>query len=97
MTKTPQTEAWVENVNYELIPSANDGWDIRVLTGDLVETVLRINFVKFQEEDFTVKIDYEVVFTPDASLRPDDEAVRNTVHGVFHSMMVNMVENADKP
>jgi hypothetical protein len=91
------TETWVENVNYDLIPSANDGWDIRVLTGDLVETVLRINYVSFKEEDLTVKIDYEVVFTPDTSLNPSDEIIRSAVHGIFHSMMVNMVEHADKP
>lgn len=92
MTKTPQTEAWVENINYELVPNSDDGWDVRILTGDLIETMFRINHVSFREEDLTIKINYQLLYTPDTTLKPEDEIIRQAVHGVFHSLMVNLLE-----
>tara|TARA_R110000796_G_scaffold76913_5_gene171823 strand:- start:85 stop:402 length:318 start_codon:yes stop_codon:yes gene_type:complete len=39
-----------ENKDYELTPTENDHWDIRILTGDYIETVFSFGAIKVEDE-----------------------------------------------
>ena len=46
-----------ENKDYELIPDEGDSWQVRILTGDFIETVVQFNTISFNDSnnDFIIK------------------------------------------
>ena len=57
-----------ENVDYELVPvdGPNEmGWEIRILTGDFVETIIRYGQLRYHEEDDNIHFDFFVTKSPD--------------------------------
>ena len=55
----------IENVDYELIPvgekSNEMAWNVRILTGDFLETVISYGTIKLDAEDDTLKFSFTVV------------------------------------
>lgn len=55
----------IENVDYELIPvgekSNEMAWNVRILTGDFIETVISYGTIKLDNEDDTLKFNFTVV------------------------------------
>lgn len=93
MTKTPMTEAWKENVNYELIPGDENFWKVRIKEGDFVETVFSFGSVAFDEKSMMVKFDFTVEYTPDPDLELDDPELCKAVSGILHSILVGLVDD----
>lgn len=66
-----------ENIDYEFIPVEDDGWDVRILVGDFVETVIRIGVLEAVPrhgkcqfvwgDDFDLKYNFEVMVNPSDS------------------------------
>lgn len=46
----------IENKDYELIPGDGNYWNIRILTGDYIETEFRYNTISIKEDE---KVHYE--------------------------------------
>ena len=63
-----------ENVDYELIPSEEkeDGWNVRILTGTFVETVIEFGAIRFNEVQDNMSYSFEVISSPDPDLTTND-------------------------
>jgi len=64
----------VEGVDYEFIPVEDDGWDVRILVGDFVETVIRIGVLEAvprRGDDFDLKYNFEIMVNPSDSTKLD--------------------------
>jgi hypothetical protein len=88
MTKTPTTEAWKENEQYELIPGDQNYWKVRILKGDFIECVVTYGKISFDEQNHTVKFDFSLDYTPDADVTSEDPALQSVVGKILHSIMV---------
>ncbi|MEK9700123.1 MAG: hypothetical protein VW270_30360 [Candidatus Poseidoniales archaeon] len=80
-----------QNIDYQLIPS-DDGdkswWDIRFLTGDFVETVIRFDTVKVSDDGEYLKYNINVISSPDDDLDPEtNEDLQNVAGDVLMSLM----------
>lgn len=80
-----------QNIDYQLIPSDEgdkDWWDIRFLTGDFVETVIRFDTVKVSDDGEYLKYNINVVSSPDDDLDPEtNEDLQNVAGDVLMSLM----------
>lgn len=65
-----------EGVDYSLIPvedSPNEqAWDVRILRGEFVETVIRYGNVAFNEVKDCLTFNFKVVFSPDGDLTSEN-------------------------
>jgi hypothetical protein len=93
MTKTPMTEAWKENVNYELIPGDENFWKVRIKEGDFIETVFSFGSVAFDDQSMMVKFDFTVDYSPISDLELEDPELRKTVSGILHSILVGLLDD----
>lgn len=61
----------IENEDYELIPDGDIGsetWNIRILKGDFVETVISFGKITVNEDAESLTFDFNIVSTPDPDL-----------------------------
>lgn len=70
----------IENVDYELIPSDDDGWGIRILKGEFIETVFAFGSLKVDgtDDDPKLNFDFGIIESPDADL--DTENIDLQLH-----------------
>ena len=88
MTKTPTTEAWKENEQYQLIPGDQNYWKVRILEGDFIECVVTYGKISFDEQNHTVKFDFTLDYTPDTDVTSEDPELQKVVGYILHSIMV---------
>ena len=64
----------LENVDYEMIPSneKDDGWNVRILTGQFVETVIEFGAVRFNEIQDNMSFSFEVISSPDSDITTEN-------------------------
>ncbi len=66
----------VENVDYELVPvqdvNNEQGWDVRILTGEFTESVIRFGNVAVDGNTEYLTFNFLVVYSPIVDLNPDD-------------------------
>lgn len=94
-----ETEGYlVEGEDYELtFPPAiqNDqAWNVRILEGDYVETIIRFGNVAVHDEDDTLlNFNFVIQYTPDKSLTEDDEGLQELAGQILLSIMVSAIKN----
>ena len=84
-----------ENIDYELIPvdGANDqAWEVRILTGDYVETVIRFGSIRFEEADEHIHFDFFVSYSPDSNLNEGDEGLQQQAAAILSDVLETAVE-----
>ena len=59
----------IENTDYELIPSPNDStvWQVRLLTGDYVETIIEFDTIRLNEIKEHISFNFNIIESPDAA------------------------------
>lgn len=65
----------VELKDYELIPDSNniDDWNVRILSGNYVETVLKYGAISINEQGKDVMtFNFDVISSPDSELTVDN-------------------------
>ena len=64
----------IENTDYEMIPSEEkeDGWNIRILTGQFCETVIEFGAVRFNEIEDNMSFSFEVISSPDPEVSTEN-------------------------
>ena len=76
MTEHPY-QALKENTDYELIPVdvyGNDqAWDVRILTGDYTETVIRFGNVAVDGKADQMSFNFKVIESPIQDLNSDED------------------------
>lgn len=80
-----------ENEDYELIPGKGENWDVRILTGNYVETVLNFSKLQVSEDGEHLNFSFDVVTSPDASLDPQTDIDLQNIAGMVLS---DILENA---
>lgn len=85
----------IENKDYELIPvdwnDGEQGWDIRILTGDFVETVVRFGQLGVENEE--LHFSFSVIDGPDDELTSDNEDLQKTVGEILISVVENSIHD----
>jgi hypothetical protein len=68
-----------ENVDYVLVPLEEDpdGWGVRFLTGDFVETVIQYKAIGINEVKDHLTFNFDIISTPDKSLTDENEDLQN--------------------
>ena len=63
-----------EGVHFELIPSHEheQAWNIRILVGQFVETVIQYGAIRFNEIPGNMSFNFFVVSSPDENLTSED-------------------------
>ena len=64
----------IENEDYEMVPADRtiDAWDIRILKGTFVETVIAFGAVRFDGKKDQMTFNFDVVSSPDPDLSVDN-------------------------
>lgn len=89
MTKTPITEAWKENQQYELIPGEQNHWKVRILEGEYIETVISYGGLSIDETRGIVKFDLNLDYSPVGGITSDDIGLQKVAGHILHSILVN--------
>lgn len=79
-----------ENVDYELIPSDQESWNIRILTGPYTETVISFDKLKFNRENESLHYNFSIVESPDMELTVEDETLQDYSKEVLSSILHNI-------
>lgn len=86
-----------EGVDYDLIPCdevENDqAWDIRVLRGDFVETVLRFGNISFNEETDCLNFNFLVISSPNSTATTENESLQLFAGDILQSVLENAIAN----
>ena len=79
-----------EGVHYELIPGpeGNDqSWDIRIIEGNFVESVIRFGNIGFDPNQEALTFNFALVSSPDGDLDEDNEDLQNYVGGILEDVL----------
>ena len=86
-----------EGVDYELTPcdqvENNQAWDIRVLRGEFVETVLRFGNISFNEENDCLNFNFLVISSPNSSATEENEALQIFAGDILQSVLEDAIAN----
>lgn len=81
-----------ENIDYELIPGEGENWDIRILTGEFVETVINYKQLKVTDDGEHLTFDFNVVTSPDPDLDAETNFdLQNTAAMILSNILENSV------
>lgn len=90
-------QAVSEDIDYELIPCDDVGneqaWDVRILRGEFVESVIRFGNLKVNEEQGCLNFNFLVVSSPDADVTEDNIELQEYAGVVLESILENAIAN----
>ena len=87
-----------ENVDYELVPvdGPNEmGWEIRILTGDFVETIIRYGQLRYHEEDDNIHFDFFVTKSPDPDATENNVDLQLRAAQILESLLETAAEEGN--
>lgn len=80
-----------EGIDYALVPSVqaeNDqAWDVRILEGEFVESVIRFGNIAFDGEKDCLNFNFVLVSSPDGDLNEDNEKLQEFAADVLASIL----------
>jgi len=87
-----------ENEDYVLIPAKgiadNDqAWDIRILTGEFNETVIRFGNVQLDGINDRLKFNFIVVLAPSDYINEKNEGLQAVAGSILEDLLVRAVED----
>lgn len=81
-----------ENIDYELIPGEGENWDIRILTGEFVETVINYKQLQVADDGEHLTFNFNVVTSPDEDLDAETNVdLQNTAAMILSDILENSV------
>ena len=87
----------IENVDYMMIPATmmieenEAAWDVRIMQGQFVETIIRFGNIKFGDDEL-LHFNFIVVSSPDPDLTSENEELQQFAG----SVLINLLEQAIK-
>lgn len=97
MTTTfDKSQTLKENVDYELIPSEGENWDVRLLSGEFTETVIQYKAIHVSESEEHLKFNFDIVSSPDLDLTDEEYALQKHVGDVLYSILETAAEATTK-
>ena len=86
----------IENEDYELVPNENDGWDIKLLTGDFAETIFNFGAIKVADDGETMKYSADIVYSPVDENYDENLEWHQLTGSILLSIMEQMIKNEAK-
>ena len=81
-----------ENIDYELIPGEGENWDIRILTGEFVETVINYKQLQVADDGEHLTFNFNVVTSPDEDIDAETNVdLQNTAAMILSDILENSV------
>jgi hypothetical protein len=80
----------LEGIDFQLIPTDDDnaqGWDIRILKGDFIETVIRFGNISFNGPLKCLNFNYTIVYSPDDSLAVSNVELQEYVGSILETIL----------
>lgn len=74
-----------ENVDYELIPTENEFWQIRILSGDFVETVIQYGTLKVVDDH--LKFNFDIISSPVVDLDKENKDLQSVAKDILFSLL----------
>lgn len=84
-----------ENIDYELIPNDDESWDVRILTGDFIETVITYNVLSVDEKEEALKFDFTVKYSPDPDVTSETYELQLLAGNILFSVIESSMENEE--
>lgn len=84
----------IENEDYEMIPADRtiDAWDIRILKGAFVETVIAFGAVRFDGKKDQMTFSFDVISSPEPDLTVDNVDLQIEAGAILESVMSKGME-----
>lgn len=85
----------VEDKDYQLIPvdiENDQAWDIRILSGEFVETVIRYGNVSIDGPQDQIKFNFGIVFSPDDDLTTGNTQLQVVAGDILGDLIENHIE-----
>lgn len=84
----------IENEDFELVPSYEDEdtWNVRILKGDFVETIIQFGTISMDDEGY-VRYNFNVISSPDTELTPEDGHLQTVVGDILYTIIENSVRD----
>lgn len=83
----------IENEDYELVPNENDGWDIKLLTGDFAETIFNFGAIKIADDGETMKYSADIIYSPVEDNYDENLEWHQLTGSILLNIMEQMVKN----
>ena len=85
-----------EGVDYELIPSEENekAWNVRILKGDFVETILQYGAIRFNEDEDNLNFNFFVISSPDEDLTEENEYLQYEAASILGEVLEGSLENS---
>lgn len=86
-------------IDYEIIPAKDmddlneQAWDIRILSGNYIETIIRYGNIAVNEEKDALTFNFRVISSPIEDLTLEDIDLQNVAGDVLESILENAVMN----
>lgn len=81
-----------ENIDYEMIPGEGENWDIRILTGEFIETVINFKKIQVSDDGEHLTFNFNIISTPEEDLDVETNTdLQNTAAMVLSSILENSV------
>jgi len=84
-----------ENEDYQLIPADHEfeqAWDIRIMKGDFIETVIRFADIRLDGIDNKMHFGFEIIYTPDETLTTENESLQSIVGDILYDIIKTGME-----
>ena len=84
-----------ENVDYELVPSEGENWDIRILSGAFTETILKFTKLKVSDDEEYMTFNFDVVSSPDDELSDSNTDLQDHASMILDSILENYARSLE--
>lgn len=81
------TEKLEEGTDYELVPSDGENWNIRILTGEFVETVLQYDKLTVSDDAEYITFNFDLVSSPDPELKEENIDLQRHAGALLSSIL----------
>ena len=83
-----------ENKDYQIIPSEehSDAWEVRILSGDFTETVVRFGSISFNEVKDHLGFNFTIVSSPDI-IDTDNKNLQFVAARILEDIIENGMED----
>lgn len=85
-----------EGIDYQLIPVDVDNeqaWDVRILSGEFAEAVIRFGNVQLDGNTGTLKFNFNVVNFLGEDVTPENESLQLTAGDILSDIISNSIED----
>lgn len=91
MNKKIDLEKLSENVDYELVPVDNvendQAWDIRILRGEFVETIIRYGNITFDGVRDCLTFNFAVIYSPDPEVTSENVEIQEHAGKILEDIL----------